>query len=56
LVHVKELFTKSWVFILIGVIVPVSLSEEVGGSVIEDFRTLGKELGHFDDVVICAKM
>jgi hypothetical protein len=47
---------KSWVFILIGVIVRLRLEEEVGSSIVEDFRTLGKELGHFDDVVICAKM
>ena len=52
LASVREFFAKSWVFILIGVIVAFGLEEEVGGSIIEDLCTICKRLGHSDEVTI----
>jgi hypothetical protein len=43
---------KSWVFILIGVIVAFGFDEVVGGSVIEDLCAIGEGLGHLDEVII----
>jgi len=42
---------KSWVFILTGVIVALGLAEEVGGSIIEDLRTIGEVPEHFDTML-----
>jgi len=46
LIHVDKFFMKSWVFILIGVIVALGLDEVVGGLIVEDLRTIGEVLGH----------
>ena len=52
LASVREFFAKSWVLILIGVIVAFGFDEEVGSSIIEDLRTICKRLGHLDEVTI----
>ena len=43
---------KTWIFILIGVIVAFGFDEVVGGSVIEDLCAIGEGLGHLDEVTI----
>ena len=52
LIHVDKFLMKSWVFILIGVIVAFGFDEVVGGSVIEDLCAIGEGLGHLDEVTI----